>query len=364
MDTYLFPIKIAIITFPLFAFVFTLPFAIFQYKKYGYIHKFRIFILFSFLLYLIVVYYLVILPLPASRDIKSTMNTDASYYNLLPFTFVSDLMREADFDVHVLSTYPNLLSERSFLQVVFNFLMLMPFGIFLRYYFKCHFKKTILLTILLSLFFEVTQLTGLYGLYNAPYRLFDVDDLFLNTLGGAFGYLFAPLFTFFLPKPSRLDDDVNLEAMRVSLFRRTLALGIDWFALGLFARLYDNLLIEAAVCFTYFILLVTATNGRTLGKWLTSTKVKGAGEKLTFKEAFVRNGLLYFGFFGLVGALAKAIAVLVALKDPYSVWMTVFAVLILAVISILFLVHLIRNSMKKQRFFYEKISHTHLVVSK
>lgn len=364
MDTYLFPIKIAIITFPLFAFVFTLPFAIFQYKKYGYINKFRIFILFSFLLFLIAAFYLVILPLPASRDIKSTIKTDESYYNLVPFTFILDLMREADFDIRVPATYQNLLSERSFLQAVFNLLMLMPFGIFLRYYFKCSFKKTILLTILLSLFFEVTQLTGLYGLYNAPYRLFDVDDLFLNTLGGAFGYMFTPLFTFFLPKPATLDDDVNLEVMRVSLFRRTLALGIDWFALGLFARLYDNLLIEAAVYFTYFILIVTATNGRTLGKWLTSTKVKGAGEKLTFKEAFIRYGLLYFGFFGLARVLVRVIDVLVALQDPYSIWMTVFAVAILAVISILFLVHLMLNSMKKDRFFYEKMSHTHLAVSK
>ncbi|MDH8679025.1 VanZ family protein [Fusibacter bizertensis] len=364
MDTYLFPIKIAILTFPLFAFVFTLPFAIFQYKKYGYINKFRIFILFSFLLFLIVAFYLVILPLPASRDIKSTMIKDAPYYNLVPFTFVADLMREANFDVRVPETYQNLLTERTFLQAAFNILMLMPFGIFLRYYFKYSFKKTIILTLLLSLFFEVTQLTGLYGMYNAPYRLFDVDDLFLNTMGGAFGYIFAPFFTFFLPKPSTLDNDVNLEAMRVSLFRRTLALGIDWFALGLFARLYDNLLIEAAVYFTYFILIVTATNGRTLGKWLTSTKVKGAGEKLTFKEAFIRYGLLYFGFFGLIRVLGKAIDILVALQDPYSIWMTVFAVAILAVIDIMFLVHLILNSMKKDRFFYEKMSHTQLAVSK
>ena len=154
METYLFPIKIAIITFPIFAFLFTLPFAIFQYKKYGYINKFRIFILFSFLLFLIVAFYLVILPLPASTDIKSKMEADAQYYNVMPLTFVADLMREADFDFRIPATYQNLLSERSFLQAAFNVLMLMPFGIFLRYYFKCSFKKTVLLTFLLSLFFE------------------------------------------------------------------------------------------------------------------------------------------------------------------------------------------------------------------
>lgn len=364
METYLFPIKIAIITFPIFAFLFTLPFAIFQYKKYGYINKFRIFILFSFLLFLIVAFYLVILPLPASTDIKSKMEADAQYYNVMPLTFVADLMREADFDFRIPATYQNLLSERSFLQAAFNVLMLMPFGIFLRYYFKCSFKKTVLLTFLLSLFFEVTQLTGLYGLYNAPYRLFDVDDLILNTLGGAFGYLFAPLFTFFLPKPSSLDDAVNLAAMRVSLFRRTLALGMDWFTLGIFALFYDNLLIEAAVFFTYFILIVTATNGRTLGKWLTSTKVKGAGDTLTFKEAIIRYGLLYFGFFGFVRVLGRAVDVLVELQDPNSLWMTVFVVAILILVNIMFIVHLVLNTINKQRFYYEKMSRTHLIVSK
>lgn len=364
MDTYLFPIKIAIISFPFIAALFTLPFAIFQYKKYGYINKFRIFVLFSFLLFLIVAYYLVILPLPASRDIKSTQTSGAVNYSLVPFTFVMDLMRETNFDIRIPATYQNLLSERTFLQAAFNLLMLLPLGIYLRYYFKCSFRRTIILTFLLSLFFEITQLTGLYGLYNAPYRLFDVDDLMLNTLGGALGYMVTPLFTFFLPKPSTLDDDVNLEAMRVTLFRRSLALAIDWFALGLFARFYDNLLIEGAVYFTYFILIVTATNGKTLGKWLTSTKVKGAGEKVTFKEVFVRYGLLYFGFLGLTRVLGVAIDSLVAIQDPYSVWMTVFAIAILAVISIMFFVHVVLNIIKRDRFYYEKISHTYLAVSK
>ncbi len=39
MDRYLEPIKIAIITFPFIAAVFTVPFLIFQYKKYGYVNK-------------------------------------------------------------------------------------------------------------------------------------------------------------------------------------------------------------------------------------------------------------------------------------------------------------------------------------
>ena len=40
----------------------------------------------------------------------------------------------------------------------------------------------------LSLTVELTQLTGLWGLYPCPYRQFDVDDLILNTTGVALGF--------------------------------------------------------------------------------------------------------------------------------------------------------------------------------
>ena len=41
----------------------------------------------------------------------------------------------------------------------------------------------------LSLGVELTQLTGIWGLYPCPYRQFDVDDLILNTGGVVLGFL-------------------------------------------------------------------------------------------------------------------------------------------------------------------------------
>lgn len=77
--------------------------------------------------------------------------------------------------------------------------MTIPFGMYLRYYYKCSLKKTFLFTLLLSLFFEFTQLTGLYGIYPRPYRLCDIDDLITNTLGGVLGYLIMGIVDDFLP---------------------------------------------------------------------------------------------------------------------------------------------------------------------
>jgi glycopeptide antibiotics resistance protein len=41
----------------------------------------------------------------------------------------------------------------------------------------------------LSLTVELTQLTGIWGLYPCPYRHFDIDDLILNTAGVALGFV-------------------------------------------------------------------------------------------------------------------------------------------------------------------------------
>lgn len=41
---------------------------------------------------------------------------------------------------------------------------------------------------LLSLFYETSQLTALFGIYPGPYLLADVEDLICNTLGGAAGW--------------------------------------------------------------------------------------------------------------------------------------------------------------------------------
>ena len=112
-------------------------------------------------------------------------------------------------------------------KVLVNLFLMVPFGIFLRYYFKCNLKKTVLFTFLLSLFFELTQLTGLYFIYPNAYRLFDVDDLIVNTLGGMFGYILTPLFTKLLPSKEELDLKSYKKGFKVSSTKRIITFMID-----------------------------------------------------------------------------------------------------------------------------------------
>jgi hypothetical protein len=52
-------------------------------------------------------------------------------------------------------------------------------------------RAAILLGFSLSLMVELTQITGVWGIYPCAYRKFDVDDLLLNTLGVALGSMAA-----------------------------------------------------------------------------------------------------------------------------------------------------------------------------
>lgn len=358
MNTYLFPIKIAILMFPFIAFLITFPFAIYQYRKYGYINKLRVFILYSFLLFLITAYFLVILPLPKTRDIESLQALGTKYYQLIPFTFIADFLKETRIDFSKVSTYKYLLKDRSVLQVVFNGILLTPLGIYLRYYFKKSLKKTIFISFLVSLFFELTQLSALYGFYNAPYRIFDIDDLMLNTLGGTLGYLIAPVCTFFLPKANEIDKDVNLENIRVGIFRRCFALSIDWFLLNMFIGRSDLILKRFFIIFIYFILGIYITNGKTLGKWIVRIKIRGKSDRLTFIEVFKRYGALYFGILGVDNILIRVIS----LNDDniIHILVTIFLFLFNAAVFI----HFLLSTIKRQRFFYEILSDTKNVVVK
>ena len=142
MEAHLMPIRVALITFPLVAIFFTLPFVIYQYRKFAYVNKFKALILYSFLLYLMVAYYLVILPLPAERDILSMQRPGTVHYNLVPFRSFKSIIDESNVVLGVPATYRLLFTERDFLQVVFNAILLTPLGIYLRYYFKRNLKQT------------------------------------------------------------------------------------------------------------------------------------------------------------------------------------------------------------------------------
>lgn len=85
----------------------------------------------------------------------------------------------------------SLIANAALQVVVFNILFFMPLGFLLRALFRFGVAKAAATGLLVSLFVETTQLTGIWGIYPCAYRLFSTGDLIDNTLGAVLGSLLA-----------------------------------------------------------------------------------------------------------------------------------------------------------------------------
>lgn len=299
MDVYKIPIEYAFIVFPFIAFILTIPFLIHQYRKFGSIPILKSAIFYSMILYIICAYFLVMLPLPSIEKVASMTGPTSQ---LMPFQFVKDIITTTSFDISNFKDFINIFKNSTIYTVLFNIILTLPFGIYLRYIFKKKWYHSIIYTFLLSLFFELTQLTGLYGIYPRPYRLFDVDDLFINTLGGLMGHAITPLFTFFIPTIDELDEKGYKKGERVTLIRRLVSLMIDvLFAIILSIvtkiLLYNTFLEDYYLIITltiFYIIIPMLSSGKTIGKKVIKLEISGLESQVKWYQILIRNILLIY----------------------------------------------------------------------
>jgi glycopeptide antibiotics resistance protein len=236
MLSYFMPIKVAFILFSVLGFLLIIPWLIYSYRKYGFFSLWTSLIAYSFAFYMLSALFLVLLPLPSTRNTCALQSPDMAYYSLIPFYFVWDAINSSSIVWSQPATYFQIFKESAFLQAAFNFLLLLPLGVYLRYYFqrRRYWKRAFALGFALSLFYELTQVTGIYGLYTCPYRIFDVDDLILNSTGALFGYLIAPIVLALFPsrKSVLAKKEKMLEKRMVPPFSHLLALLIDVFLIN------------------------------------------------------------------------------------------------------------------------------------
>lgn len=289
--SYLTAIKTAIFVFPIIAFLITIPFILIQYHKYGSINKLRSLIIYSFVLYLITVYFLVILPLPD----RNTLVPRNGMIRLLPFSFIKDILKESAIVLNNPNTYISIFKTNAFYTTILNILMTVPFGIYLSYYFKCNLKQTVILSFFLSLFFEITQITGLYFIYQYPYRVFDTDDLIMNTLGGLLGYYLYPIFNKILPTREELDKASLKEGKRVSILRRITVFTLDFLIITFILALFKNKYLKLLIFFIYYSLIPYLNKGRTLGSAFLNIRFDVPNYGLI--RLFLRQLFVYFFYF-------------------------------------------------------------------
>jgi len=301
---------------------------------------------------MITIYFLVILPLPNREEVVYKPNM----VRLIPFSFIGDIIKETSLVISVPSTYLKALREPCFYTVIFNIFMTIPFGMYLRYYFKFDFKKTILGTFLLSLFFEVTQLTGLYFIYPYPYRIFDVDDLIINTLGGGIGYLIMGIVDNFLPTREEIDNESLEKGKIVSGLRRIVIFNLDvflWFLGYLFISIWVRLKYLMLITWLgYYIVYPYFNRGQTLGSKFLNVKLEFSKYQLLKSSLYM--GFLYLYYFGsVIGIfiLSEQVANILRQNNLSTVN---FHFILLIVIFLFYTSNLI-TLIKKKKIFYEHL---------
>ena len=356
MDVYKIPIEYAFVVFPFIAFILTIPFLIHQYRKFGSIPMLKSFCFYSMILYLLCAYFLVMLPLPSIEKVASMTGPTTQ---LVPFQFIKDIMVTVSFEITNINDLINVFKHSTMYTILFNIVLTLPFGIYLRYIFKKKWYHSIIYTFLLSLFFELTQLSGLYGIYPRPYRLFDVDDLMINTLGGLIGHILTPLVTFFIPSIDKLDEKGYKKGTKVTLIRRGVSLVIDILFIIVFNILSKILLFgtglsEYSLLFVltlYYVLIPPFVSGKTLGKKVIRLKVSSKEKNIKWYQILIRNIILAF-----------------VILFPYS-WINLLpidtfikliiwvVIITFQIINIIYYIYTVIGN-KQHAFLYEKITNT------
>ena len=156
------------------------------------------------------------LPLPSSRD--EYCRPGVAIPQLVPGRFLDD------FKLAIVERgLSGFATSFTLWQVLFNIILFMPLGILAVRWLRGNIITGVLLGFAASLAIELTQYTGIWGLYTCAYRVADVDDLITNTAGALLGAVIAylPMFRF-LSGPVEADA-AQAPARPVTRARRALA---------------------------------------------------------------------------------------------------------------------------------------------
>ncbi len=284
-----------------------IPYFAWQYRRWGAVDPSRVWAQGSFVLYLMCAWALVLMPFPdqtCARDVSPQVE---------PFNWLR-LAQTQSADRYALLTNPNVV------MFVFNIALLFPLGVYLRRWFGRGLLFSGVAGFSLSLAFELTQYSAIFGLYECPYRQFNVDDLMANTAGALIGWLLAPLIIV-VPRrggPVRPDRAVTLP-------RRTLSLVIDYLLAALIALAWSSLaetygLPQARSEMMWALLIVAwlvplITGGRTPGQFAVGARMESTnGSHRNPLRLFVR-WVMVWGPYPAALAFLRAAGVSTATAD-------------------------------------------------
>jgi glycopeptide antibiotics resistance protein len=193
------------------------PFVAISYRRRGGLTFGRTLVWLAAAIYAMALWTYTLLPVPSADEVT------CAAVQLRPFQFISDILSFDTGSVRALMTNPAVL------QVALNVILFVPLGWFVRQLAGRGIVVATLTGLAASALIELTQLTGIWGLYDCAYRVFDVDDLIMNTLGAIVGSLASLLL---LRRQERLQE---IDAPRpITVTRRLTGIVCDLLIWGLF----------------------------------------------------------------------------------------------------------------------------------
>ncbi|MCO1338312.1 hypothetical protein BJH93_05295 [Kocuria polaris] len=218
--------------------VVLVPVVIYQYRRYGGFTWLRFLGAAAVAVYGAALIAYTLLPLPVASDLMCAPGTTGlrgmlSQAQLTPFQFVDDISRQTA-GMSLLATLKSFVV----LQVVFNVLLFIPWGVIARRFLGWGVIGATFTGLLASGFIELTQVSGVYGIYDCAYRVGDVDDLIANTAGALLGALIAPILLWFMPE-RRQYLSRRLTPRPLTVWRRWFGMLLDLALFGLFASIFS-----------------------------------------------------------------------------------------------------------------------------
>ncbi|WP_193615068.1 VanZ family protein [Nocardioides lijunqiniae] len=195
------------------------PILAYEYRRYGQFTPRRALGAAAVSLYATALVAYTLLPLPSTRG--EWCATSAASPQWRPLHFIDDIG-----DAAAATGSFGVLTSRVTLQVLFNVVLFVPWGLMIRGYWGRSVVAATGTGLLVSVLIETSQLSGLWGIYECAYRIGDVDDLLTNTLGALLGAALAPWVLWWMPRPHSFDSTRGLPRP-VTNARRWLGMALD-----------------------------------------------------------------------------------------------------------------------------------------
>lgn len=186
MNQHLWPGWVAILFGGLFLLVAGIYLLALQYRTYGRLSWGRSVSSAGVVVYLFALGAYTMLPLPANRGAFCAVQPHPGFQKL-PFNFIHEIHADLGGPIGA------ILRDPAFLQVALNVLLFIPLGLFAVRWLKSGFLGALTLGAVTTVVIEMTQYTGVWGLFECAYRFADVDDLIANFTGTLIGALIAYL---------------------------------------------------------------------------------------------------------------------------------------------------------------------------